>query len=41
MAAAMANGWRDGAQRVIEIGLAGGDLHWTVAAVTRLSMMRL
>jgi hypothetical protein len=40
MAAAMTNGWRDGAQRVIEISLAGDGFHLTVAAVTRLVMMR-
>ncbi len=40
MAAAMANSWRDCAQRVIEIGLAGDGFHLTVAAVTRLVMMR-
>ena len=36
----MANSRRNGAERVIEISLAGSGFHLTVAAVTRLVMMR-
>jgi len=40
MAAQVANSRRNGAQRVIEISLAGNGFHLAVAAVTRLVMMR-